>query len=85
LDIANGGDATVGVVVINLVRLNEHLLLAGLLALERNLGFLRRRRALRELQLLLSGCGDSRHQSAKSQQAEDGSKFCDATAIWPRR
>src|SRR5262245_20753791 len=82
LDIANGGDATVGVVVINLFRLNEHLLLAGLLALERNLGFLRRRRALRELQLL-SGCGNRRNQSAKSQQADDGSKFCDATAKRP--
>jgi hypothetical protein len=82
LDIANGGDATVGVVVINLLRLNEHLLLAGLLAFERNLGFLRRRRALRELQLL-SGCGGRRNQSANSQQADDGSKFCDATAKRP--
>src|SRR5262245_8004178 len=82
LDIANGGDATVGVVVVNLLRLNEHLLLAGLLALERNLGFLRSRRALRELQLL-SGCGHRRNQTAKSQQTDDGSKLYDATAKRP--
>ena len=44
LHVADGGDAIVGIVVVDLGRLHEHLLLPGLFALDGDLGFFRRRR-----------------------------------------
>ena len=84
LHAADGGNAIIGVVVVNLVRLNEHLLLTGLFAVDCNLGFFQRRRAGRELQFL-RWRWRRRDQSAASQQAEDGGNTCDATAKQPRR
>ena len=51
LHAADGGDAMIDVVVVDLARLHEHLLLPGLFALDGGLGFLQRR-ALRERQFL---------------------------------
>ena len=83
LDVADGGNAVVGIVVVDLGRLNEHLLLPGLFALKSNLGFFRRRRPRWKRQFLCRR-RDRRNQSATGQQAEDSGNYRDATAIQPR-
>ncbi len=81
LHIANRGNAVVCVVVVDLVRLNEHLLLSGFFPLQLNLGFSRRGRSLRKLQLLRRRV---RSQSIEGQKTKDGGKHRQATAIRPR-
>jgi hypothetical protein len=88
LHAADGGDTVVGVVVIDLARLHEHLLLPGFVAVDGDLGFRRRRRRLREGQLL-RGRGrrhqGRREQAAACQSGKNGSNRCGAPAVRPRR
>src|SRR5262249_40212105 len=71
LDIANCGNAIVGIVVVDLVCLNEHLLLPGLFAFNGNRGFFRRRRTRRKCQFLC-GHGARPKKSAAGGRAKDG-------------
>ena len=78
LHVADGGDAMIGVVVVDLARLHEHLLLPGLFPLDGDLGFFRRR-PLRETQVLRERRRARKHAGA-DQQREDGDDAGSAAA-----
>ena len=65
LHIADGGDAMVGVVVVDLLRAHEHLLLPGFICRDGDLGLFRRRQ--RRIGDLLGEGRRKRERAAKSQ------------------
>ena len=72
LHVADGGHAFIGVVVIDLVRLHEHLLLPRSFAIDANLRLLVRRRTLREGEVLsCSRRRRKRKEAAADSEAED--------------
>src|SRR5450830_1672713 len=71
----------IGIVVVDLIRLHEHLLLiARLIPLDSDRGFWLRRRGQRET---LGESRRARNQVATSQHGEDANYRCEATAMRP--
>ena len=72
LHVADGGDAVIGVVVIDLARLHEHLLLPGLVALDGDLGSSAAARAAAGTAVAVRERRRGREQAAARQRGEDG-------------